>query len=36
MYKLLTSYLADGLYPVENIEAALKEVFRTDKSILDY
>lgn len=36
MLELLISYWADGLYPAENIEAALKEVFGTDKSILDY
>jgi len=29
------SYLADGLYSPDNIEAALKEVFSADKSILD-
>jgi hypothetical protein len=36
IHELLASYLADGLYPAENIEAALKEVFGTEKSILDY
>lgn len=34
-YEILKSYLADGIYPAENIEAALKEVFGTDRSILD-
>jgi hypothetical protein len=34
--ELLISYFADGLYPPENIEAALKQVFGTDRSILDY
>jgi hypothetical protein len=36
IYELAKSYLADGLYPAENIEAALKAVFGKDKSILDY
>lgn len=36
IHELLASYLADGLYPAKNIEAALKEVFGTNKSILDY
>jgi hypothetical protein len=35
LFILLVFYLADGLYPAENIKAALKEVFGT-KSILDY
>ena len=35
IHRILASYLADGLYPAENIEAALKEVFGA-KSILDY
>jgi hypothetical protein len=35
VHKLLKTYLADGLYPVENIEAALKEVFGINRSILD-
>jgi hypothetical protein len=30
------SYLADGVYPVENIESALNEVFGSEKGILDY
>lgn len=34
-YKLLAFYSADGFYSDENIEFALKEVFGTDKSILD-
>jgi hypothetical protein len=34
-YELLASYFADGLYSAENIESTLKEVFGTDKSILD-
>ncbi len=34
--ELLVSYFADGIYPPENIEAALKQVFGTDRSILDY
>jgi hypothetical protein len=34
--ELLISYFADGLYPPENIEAALKQVFGTNRSILDY
>jgi hypothetical protein len=36
IHELLKSYLADGLYPAENIEAALQAVFGKDKSILDY
>jgi hypothetical protein len=36
IYKLLTSYLANSLYLVDNIEAALKEVFGTEKGILGY
>jgi hypothetical protein len=36
IHELLASYLDDGLYPAKNIEAALKEVFGTDRSILDY
>jgi hypothetical protein len=35
VHELLKSYLADGMYPAENIQAALKEVFGTDRSILD-
>ena len=35
IHELLKTYLADGLYPAENIEAALKEVFGVDRSILD-
>ncbi|KAF1948543.1 patatin-like phospholipase-like protein [Byssothecium circinans] len=33
--ELLISYFADGLYPPENIEAALKQVFGANRSILD-
>jgi hypothetical protein len=33
--ELMISYFADGLYAPENIEAALKQVFGIDKSILD-
>jgi hypothetical protein len=33
---LLISYLADGIYPPKNIEAALKQIFGADRSILDY
>jgi hypothetical protein len=36
IYKLTKSYLANGLYLAENIEAILKAVFGKDKSILDY
>ena len=36
IYELAKSYLADGLYLAENIEAVLKAVFGKDKSILDY
>ncbi|KAH9204856.1 patatin-like phospholipase-like protein [Leptodontidium sp. 2 PMI_412] len=36
VHELLKSYLADGLYPAENIEAALQAVFGKDKTILDY
>ncbi|KAH8653952.1 acyl transferase/acyl hydrolase/lysophospholipase [Tricladium varicosporioides] len=36
IHELLKSYLADGLYPAENIEAALQAVFGKDKTILDY
>ncbi|KAH8799647.1 acyl transferase/acyl hydrolase/lysophospholipase, partial [Xylogone sp. PMI_703] len=36
IYELSKSYLTDGLYPAENIEAALKSVFPIDRSILDY
>lgn len=35
IYKLLKIYLANGLYPVENIKTALKEVFEINRSILD-
>jgi hypothetical protein len=35
IHKLLKTYLADSLYPAENVEAALKEVFGVDRSILD-
>ncbi|KAH8650337.1 acyl transferase/acyl hydrolase/lysophospholipase [Tricladium varicosporioides] len=35
VHGLLKTFLADGLYPTENIEAALKEVFGIDRSILD-
>jgi hypothetical protein len=34
--ELIISYFADGLYPPENIEAALKLVFGNEKSILDF
>ena len=34
--ELLMSYLADGIYPPENIEAALKQVFGANRGILDY
>ena len=34
--ELLISYFADGLYPSENIDAALKQAFGTTKSILDF
>ena len=34
--EFLVSYLADGLYPADNLESALKEVFGSDTSILDY
>ena len=30
------SYFTDGLHPAKNIEAALKEVFGAEGSILDY
>ena len=33
--EVLLSYFADGLYPAKNIEAALKEVFGVERSILD-
>jgi hypothetical protein len=33
--ELATSFFADGLYPAQNIETVLKEVFGTAKSILD-
>lgn len=33
--KLLVSYLADSLYPADNLESALKETFGDDSSILD-
>lgn len=36
LQELLGSYFTDGLYGAENIEAALKEVFGTEGSILDY
>jgi hypothetical protein len=36
IHELLKAYFADGLYPAENIEAALQAVFGKDKSILDY
>jgi hypothetical protein len=36
IYEILKSYLADGLYPAENIEVALQAVFGKDKTILDY
>jgi phage tail protein X len=34
--ELLISYLADGIYPPGNIEAALKQVFGANRGILDY
>jgi hypothetical protein len=34
--ELLISFFADGLYKSENLEAALKQVFGTERSILDY
>ena len=34
--ELLVSYLTDGLYVAKNIEAAMKEVFGREGSILDY
>ncbi|EXJ56219.1 uncharacterized protein A1O5_12675 [Cladophialophora psammophila CBS 110553] len=34
--ELLVSYFTDGLYAAKNIEAALKEAFGTEESILDY
>jgi hypothetical protein len=34
--EFLVSYLADGLYPADDLEAALKDVFGDDRSILDY
>lgn len=34
--ELITSYLADSLYPVDNLDTALKEVFGGDRSLLDY
>ena len=33
--EVLISYFADGLYPAKNIEAALKEIFGAERSILD-
>jgi hypothetical protein len=36
VHKLVKTYLADGLYPAEHIETALKEVFGIDRSILDF
>ena len=33
--ELTASYLADGLYPADNVEAVLKEALGTDKTILD-
>src|SRR3954463_2469374 len=35
VYEVLVSYINDGLYSVENMETALKEIFDPDKSILD-
>ena len=32
----IVTYLADGLYPPEDLEAALREVFGSKRSILDY
>lgn len=33
--EILISYLTDGLYPANNIEGVLKEVFGVESSILD-
>ncbi len=35
VYKLLKIYLANGLYLVENIKTALKDIFGINRSILD-
>jgi len=35
LFELAVTYITDGLYPAENIESILKEVFGTEKSILD-
>jgi len=35
LHKLAVFIFADGLYSVENIKTALKEVFSTDRSILN-
>jgi hypothetical protein len=34
--EFLMSYLADGLYPADDLEAALKDVFGDNRSILDH
>ncbi len=36
LLELMISYFTDGLYPPENIEAALKQVFGNERSILDF
>lgn len=36
LQQLMVSYFTDGLYEANNIEAALKEVFGAQESILDY
>lgn len=33
--ELLITYLADSLYPADNLEAALKDVFGSDRGIMD-
>lgn len=33
--RFLVSYLADSLYPADNLEMALRETFGDDSSILD-
>ena len=35
-YEVLASYFTNGLYPVANIENAMKETSGSEKSILDY
>lgn len=36
LLKFIISYLADGLYPADDLEAALKDVFGSDRGLLDY